>query len=197
MGHELKLVLTGDSHHYCRWIEDERNYIVCGGGGAFLHPTHHLRRPSASNLASPARGARPGPARYPREFRIAETADGKEALFPDSKTSAGLAKGNFKFACEEQVVRVPALLHLRLLQLDPRFQRRDRRRGERCAEALRKEGWGMRSAFIGMLVFDLALVRLARPDLRLRLYRIRRFAAFDGRSDGHGARPRRASGRRR
>jgi len=97
MGHELKLVLTGDSHHYCRWIEGDRNYMVCGGGGAFLHPTHHLdTKRFESRFPRPGVAGRPG--RYPREFRIAETADGKQALFPDSKTSAGLAKGNFKFA---------------------------------------------------------------------------------------------------
>lgn len=97
MGHELKLVLTGDSHHYCRWIEGDRNYLVCGGGGAFLHPTHHLgARRFESRFPPPGVEGRPG--RYPRAFRIAETADGEEALFPDRKTSAGLAKGNFKFA---------------------------------------------------------------------------------------------------
>ncbi len=96
MGHELKLVLTGDSHHYCRWIEGERNYLVCGGGGAFLHPTHHLRT-SRFNARFPGPGVAGRPGSYPREFRIAKTAGGEEALFPDRKTSAGLAKGNFKF----------------------------------------------------------------------------------------------------
>lgn len=96
MGHALKLVLTGDSHHYCRWIEGDRNYVVCGGGGAFLHPTHHLdTRRFDSRFPRPGAEGRPG--RYPREFRIAETADGKEALFPDRETSAGLARGNFRF----------------------------------------------------------------------------------------------------
>jgi hypothetical protein len=97
MGHELKLVLTGDSHHYCRWIEDERNYIVCGGGGAFLHPTHHLRDQSF-NYRFPKPGIEARPGSFPRKFSIAKTADGAEALFPDRSTSAGLTKGNFLFA---------------------------------------------------------------------------------------------------
>src|SRR5205085_4999481 len=41
-GHRLKLVLSGDSHFYVRYQEDGRNYITCGGGGAFMHPTHKL-----------------------------------------------------------------------------------------------------------------------------------------------------------
>jgi hypothetical protein len=97
MGHKLKLVLTGDSHHYCRWVEDKRNYIVCGGGGAFLHPTHHLR-PSCFDYRFPRPGEEARPGKYPREFKIAKTEDGREALFPDRNTSAGLAKGNFLFA---------------------------------------------------------------------------------------------------
>ena len=104
MGHRLKVVLTGDSHHYARYVEHDedpdtpaRHYIVCGGGGAFLHPTHHLRN-SVFDYRFPKPGEPPeaGPAR--REFRIAATAGGEEALFPDRRTSAGLAKGNFAFA---------------------------------------------------------------------------------------------------
>lgn len=101
MGHELKLVLTGDSHHYCRWIEDDRNYLVCGGGGAFLHPTHHLRDQHFDyRFPKPGVEARSGT--FPREFKIAKSADGKEALFPDRATSAGLAKGNFLFAAKNK-----------------------------------------------------------------------------------------------
>ena len=59
--HHLRLVLTGDAHHYARYIErrddaeekqtsepqtdipqDARCYLTWGGGGAFLHPTHQL-----------------------------------------------------------------------------------------------------------------------------------------------------------
>ena len=58
--HNLRLVLTGDSHHYARYIEGPeapqsgnepvtdigdktRCYLTWGGGGAFLHPTQQLR----------------------------------------------------------------------------------------------------------------------------------------------------------
>lgn len=39
-------VLSGDSHHYCRYFCKDLglNLITAGGGGAFLHPTHQLNR---------------------------------------------------------------------------------------------------------------------------------------------------------
>jgi hypothetical protein len=97
MRHRLKLVLTGDSHHYARYYEDDRHYIVCGGGGAFLHPTHHLRDKSF-DFPHPKPGATgPGPSR--RHFRIARSPqDGSDRLFPDRGTSKGLAWWNVLFA---------------------------------------------------------------------------------------------------
>jgi hypothetical protein len=44
------LVLTGDSHHYARYVDGhaapgtETHFITAGGGGAFLHGTHTLPR---------------------------------------------------------------------------------------------------------------------------------------------------------
>ena len=102
MGHGLRAVLTGDSHHYCRYVEHDedpqtpaRHYIVCGGGGAFLHPTHHL-----SDVVFTHRFPKPAASTAPtqRSFRIAADATGKQALFPDRTTSAGLSKGNGLFA---------------------------------------------------------------------------------------------------
>ncbi|HEX6375125.1 MAG TPA: hypothetical protein VFZ91_05340 [Allosphingosinicella sp.] len=113
MGHELKLVLTGDSHHYCRYREDDRHYIVCGGGGAFLHPTHHLRdkafkyrypKPGSDGSEVPLQpGEDPGGHRFPRHFAIADKvsrpAGDKEAkaLFPAARTSRGLSLRNLLF----------------------------------------------------------------------------------------------------
>lgn len=44
---KLITVLTGDLHHYARYKEalpdgHTRQYITAGGGGAFMHSTHHL-----------------------------------------------------------------------------------------------------------------------------------------------------------
>lgn len=43
-GGEMRLVLTGDVHHYARYGDRSGplNLITAGGGGAFLHPTHML-----------------------------------------------------------------------------------------------------------------------------------------------------------
>lgn len=37
------IFISGDTHHYSRYVsEDGKQLIVSGGGGAFLHPTHQL-----------------------------------------------------------------------------------------------------------------------------------------------------------
>lgn len=43
-GGDLRLVLSGDLHHYARYQDaaSGRQLITAGGGGAFLHPTHVL-----------------------------------------------------------------------------------------------------------------------------------------------------------
>jgi hypothetical protein len=40
-GAEIRLMLSGDLHHYARY-EGPRQLIHCGGGGAYLYPTHRL-----------------------------------------------------------------------------------------------------------------------------------------------------------
>jgi hypothetical protein len=76
----IPLVLSGDTHHYCRYSSEEggTQFITSGGGGAFLHGTHQLkdeiradwlRRDGTvlSLLTSPADGHAPSgtPACYP------------------------------------------------------------------------------------------------------------------------------------
>jgi hypothetical protein len=67
--HRLCAVLSGDSHHYSRYVEGECQYITAGGGGAFLHPTHQLKE-KKFEWAYPAPGVKPVPGqnKYPREF---------------------------------------------------------------------------------------------------------------------------------
>jgi 3',5'-cyclic AMP phosphodiesterase CpdA len=105
MGHQLKLVLTGDCHHYSRYIEprdgaEPVHYITCGGGGAFLHATHQLKDKSFKWHYPPPGVDGPYKERgYPRRFKIADKEGRKgEALFPDRVTSRALAKGNIGFA---------------------------------------------------------------------------------------------------
>jgi hypothetical protein len=63
----LKLVLSGDLHHYVRYhseVPGEPERITAGGGGAFLYPTHA----AASEVLWPSDGANGSPKhRYLRE----------------------------------------------------------------------------------------------------------------------------------
>ena len=49
-GGKLRLVLTGDQHHYARFGAGDESVtlITAGGGGAFMHPTHKL--PTSVNI---------------------------------------------------------------------------------------------------------------------------------------------------
>ena len=98
--HRLCAVLTGDSHHYSRYIEGECSYITSGGGGAFLHPTHQLEEKQfVWDYPRPGDPTVHGQAKYPRDFRFArDPRTGEPAVFPDQKTSRRLAFRNFAFA---------------------------------------------------------------------------------------------------
>jgi hypothetical protein len=41
-GAKVRLILSGDLHHYARYSGPDRQLITCGGGGAYLYPTHKL-----------------------------------------------------------------------------------------------------------------------------------------------------------
>ncbi|MEE6261305.1 metallophosphoesterase family protein [Plantactinospora sonchi] len=41
-GAQVRLMLSGDLHHYARYSHPDRELITCGGGGAYLYPTHKL-----------------------------------------------------------------------------------------------------------------------------------------------------------
>ncbi|WP_438755063.1 metallophosphoesterase family protein [Pararhizobium sp. O133] len=98
--HRLCVVLTGDSHHYSRYVEDDRHYITAGGGGAFLHPTHHLAD-KCFDWEHPAPG-KPhvaGQKDYPRSFKLArDPVTNEPVTFPDEGTSKTLSFRNLAFA---------------------------------------------------------------------------------------------------
>lgn len=99
-GHTVRLIISGDSHHYARHVESARHYITAGGGGAFLHPTHHLTSPVRISSRYPAPdqiSSEQKDTRYQREFSIA-TSSSIESLFPDRATSRKLTAGNAMFA---------------------------------------------------------------------------------------------------
>ena len=51
-GAAIKVMLSGDLHHYARYANEERELIHCGGGGAYLYPTH--RMPEQITVPQPA-----------------------------------------------------------------------------------------------------------------------------------------------
>lgn len=75
-GADVRVTLTGDLHHYCRYrSEDEKHdLITAGGGGAYLYPTHTM--PDSLSL--------PG-----REYR-------RESCFPSEEESKKLTRGALK-----------------------------------------------------------------------------------------------------
>jgi hypothetical protein len=99
------LVLTGDSHHYSRFIEPDVtgrdvHYITAGGGGAFLHPTHQLHsNPFDCELPPPGTPLSHRGGTFRRNFRIAtDSTTAKPSLFPTAEESRRLSWGNLAFA---------------------------------------------------------------------------------------------------
>ncbi|PWR10505.1 metallophosphoesterase, partial [Micromonospora acroterricola] len=74
-GARVRLLLSGDLHHYARYAGPDRQLITCGGGGAYLYPTHKLPErievPPRDTLARRASRAEPYDlvARYPDAAR--------------------------------------------------------------------------------------------------------------------------------
>ncbi|MBE7249098.1 MAG: metallophosphoesterase [Actinomycetospora chiangmaiensis] len=90
----IPLVLSGDTHHYCRYAGDAgTHFITSGGGGAFLHGTHQLKDaiavdwmrgpPSTLSLRTG-----PGPDHPPVDER---------ACYPTMAESRALLGGNLRF----------------------------------------------------------------------------------------------------
>jgi hypothetical protein len=83
-GADVRLMISGDLHHYARYSRPERELITCGGGGAYLYPTHELPgRISVPPVRSLVRNATP-----------AQTYD-LQRTFPTKSQSRGLSLGVF------------------------------------------------------------------------------------------------------
>lgn len=74
-GAQVRLLISGDLHHYARYTGPERQLITCGSGGAYLYPTHmlpeRLEVPPQDTLARRASRTREYAlaARYPEKAR--------------------------------------------------------------------------------------------------------------------------------
>ena len=81
-GHEIRVGLSGDLHTYARYEEEggARQRFICGGGGAYLYPTHGL----PENLDLP-------------DAHGKTVAHPLRTVFPDTKTSRRLTVGALLF----------------------------------------------------------------------------------------------------
>lgn len=83
-GARVPLMLSGDLHHYARYSGPDREMVTCGGGGAYLYPTHHL--PAEITVPPPDTLARRSS--LSRGYRLTAT-------YPDAGTSRRLSWGIF------------------------------------------------------------------------------------------------------
>jgi hypothetical protein len=91
-GVSVRLMLSGDLHHYARYESadatrdgaPERQLITCGGGGAYLYPTHHL----PDSLLVPPLDSRVKRKTNSKRFSLTST-------FPAKAASRALAAGVF------------------------------------------------------------------------------------------------------
>lgn len=66
-GARVKVIITGDLHHYARYSAPDRQLITCGGGGAYLYPTHKL----PERIEVPPRDTMSRRASKTREYELA------------------------------------------------------------------------------------------------------------------------------
>jgi hypothetical protein len=83
---DIKLMLSGDLHHYARYEGSDRQLIHCGGGGAYLYPTHRM----PEDIQVPPKPASPHHhlAEPPEQYHLRHT-------FPTKATSRRYAAGVF------------------------------------------------------------------------------------------------------
>src|ERR1700674_233810 len=94
-GFTIPVILSGDTHHYSRYSnENNAQFITSGGGGAFLHPTHQLRdeitevRPKENRKTlQPIQWLK-----KPTKLSL------QPSRYPDRKRSRNLLRGNLFFA---------------------------------------------------------------------------------------------------
>ncbi len=85
-GAEVRMVLSGDKHHYSRYeAADGRQLVTAGGGGAYLTSTHHLPDEAVVPPHESTDRRRGEPVLFERRCR-----------FPDAETSRALGRGVFR-----------------------------------------------------------------------------------------------------
>jgi hypothetical protein len=84
-GAHVRLLVSGDQHHYARYSGADRELITCGGGGAYLAATHTL----PERIMVPPVDTLTRRASRSREYDLV-------TRFPDAATSRRLARGVFR-----------------------------------------------------------------------------------------------------
>ncbi|CDX21362.1 conserved membrane hypothetical protein [Mesorhizobium plurifarium] len=94
-GITIPLVLSGDTHHYSRYVADDGNtqFVTSGGGGAFLHPTHQVA--SSVDLDRVVDGYSWLNGKIKNLTLGAD--QGREAVYPSKAESLSMLRGNFAF----------------------------------------------------------------------------------------------------
>jgi hypothetical protein len=82
---DVRVLVSGDLHHYARYTRPERELITCGGGGAYLLATHQL----------PGRITVPPEETLTRNRSVSLTYD-LVSRFPDAATSRRMSWGVFR-----------------------------------------------------------------------------------------------------
>lgn len=112
--HRIRLVLTGDDHHYAHYVPEPAaetafapELVTCGGGGAFLASTHHLPENLAFNPAPWTRVPRPGDT-SPGDSEVVRY--GLSRRYPSRGRSYGLSLTGLVPAFWRNGVTLPLLL---------------------------------------------------------------------------------------
>ena len=167
MGHQLRLVLTGDAHHYSRYVEDDVHYVTAGGGGAFLHPTHHLRDHVAFEWEAPPpnQPQHYGDGDHPRHFALAhsgEEGERRAAIYPAARDSRMQSLKALAFAAYNPgfVVLYALFYGLLLWALDARSGAQKAGMLLSRLEAAGDSFTGAVSSLLGMLIYTPVVVIL-------------------------------------
>lgn len=83
-GAQVRLLVSGDLHHYARYTGEDRELITCGGGGAYLLGTHQL----PERLTVPPQDTLTRNASRSREYALASS-------FPSAAQSRRMSWGVF------------------------------------------------------------------------------------------------------
>src|SRR5690349_11422810 len=83
-GAQVRMLVSGDLHHYARYTGEDRELITCGGGGAYLLATHQLPQ----TLTVPPRETLTRSASRSREYSLV-------SRFPGAAESRRMSWGVF------------------------------------------------------------------------------------------------------